>query len=95
MTKEELIEAACEITGGNMKDLSVDQIQRLTTIMQHLTDLSLNETRSFGNLCGIRAIIDAAVTPGGTPNDLATLHLTKEQCGFLLGLIDREIREHA
>jgi len=95
MTKEELIEAACEIIGGNMKDLSVDQIQRLMIIMQHLTDLSRSETRSFGNLCAIRAIIDAAVIPGGDPDDLVALHLTKDQCAFLLGLVDREIREHA
>ncbi len=94
MTKEELIEAACEITGGNVKDLSVDQIQRLMTISQHLADLSLNERRSFGNLCAIRAIIDAAVTPGGTTDEV-TLRLTKEQCAFLLELVDREIREHA
>jgi hypothetical protein len=95
MTKEELIEAACEITGGNMKELSAEQIQRLTIIMQHLTDLSLDESRSFGNLCAIRAIMDAAVIPGGTPYDVVTLRLTKEQCAFLLGLLDREIREHA
>jgi hypothetical protein len=95
MTKEELIEAACEITGGNVKDLSAGQIQRLTTIVQHLTGLSFNESRSFGNLCALRAIIDAAVAPGGTPHDLMTLRLTREQCAFLLGLVDREIREHA
>jgi len=94
MTKEELIEAACEITGGNVTDLSADQIQRLAAIMQHLTDLSLNESRSFANLCAMRAIIGAAVAPG-TPDDLVTLRLTREQCAFLLGLVDREIREHA
>ena len=95
MTKEELIEAACEITVGNVKYLSVDQIQRLLTITQYLTDLSLNERRSFGNLCAVRAAIDAVVTPGGTTDDLVTLRLTKEQCAFLLALVDREIREHA
>jgi hypothetical protein len=95
MTKEELIEAACEITGGNVKDLSVDQVQRLMSIVQHLTDLSLNERRSFGNLCAIRATIDAAVTPGGCAEGLVTLRLTEEQCAFLLALIDREIRELA
>jgi hypothetical protein len=95
MTKEELIEAACEITGGNVKDLSVDQVQRLMSIVQHLTDLSLNERRSFGNLCAIRATIDAAVTPGGSAEGLVTLRLTEEQCAFLLALIDREIRELA
>jgi len=95
MTREELIEAACEIIGGNVKDLSVDQIQRLTTITQHLADLSLNESRSFGNLCDLRAIIDAAVTPGGITDDLVTLRLTRQQCAFLLALIDQEIRQHA
>ena len=42
MTKEELIEAACEIIGVNMMDLSDDQIERLTTFTHHLADLSLN-----------------------------------------------------
>jgi ferritin-like protein len=95
MTKEELIEAACEVIGGNVKDLSVDQVQKLMTITQHLTDLSLKEHRSFGNLCTIRATIDAAVTAGRTMDDLVTVCLTKEQCAFLLALLDEEIREHA
>ncbi len=51
MTKEELIETACEIIGINVKDLSVDQIERLATITNRLADLSLNEHRSFGYLC--------------------------------------------
>ena len=95
MTKEELIEAACEITGGNVKDLSADQIQRMMTIMQHLTDLSLNERKSFSNLCAIRAAIDADVAAGGPTDDSVTLRLTKDQCAFLLALVDREIREQA
>ena len=95
MTKEELIEAACEIIGGNVKDLSVDQVQKLMTVAQHLSDLSLKEHRSFGSLCAIRTTIDAAVTAGGTTDDLVTVGLTKEQCAFLLAVIDREIREHA
>ncbi len=95
MTKEELIEAACEIVGGNLKDLSADQVQKLTTIAQHLADLSLKDHRSFGNLCAIRATIDAAGNTGGTMDDLVTLRLTKAQCAFLLALVDQEIREHA
>jgi hypothetical protein len=95
MTKEELIEAACEIIGHRVKDLSVDQIQRLKTLTQHLADLSLNERRSFNNLCAIRAVIGAAVTPGGTTDDLVTVRLTKDQCAFVLALVDQEIREHA
>jgi hypothetical protein len=91
MTNEELIEAACEIIGVNVKDLSVDQIQRLTTVTQHLTDLSLNERRSFGHLCAIRAAIDGA----DTTDDLVTLRLTKQQCAFLLALVEQGIREHA
>jgi ferritin-like protein len=95
MTKEELIEAACEIIGGNAKELSVEQIQGLMTIIERLAELSLDERRSFGHLCTIRAIIDAAVAPPGTPDDLVTLYLTREQCAFLLALVDKEIREHA
>jgi hypothetical protein len=94
MTNGELIEAACEIIGVNMTDLSVDQIEKLATITRHLADLSLNEHESFGHLCAIRAAVDAATT-GATTDDLVTVGLTKEQCVFLLALIDREIREHA
>jgi hypothetical protein len=95
MTKEELIEAACEIIGGNVKDLSVDHVQKLMTVAQHLSDLILKECRSFGNLCAIRTTIDAAITAGGTTTDLVTVRLTQEQCAFLLALVDRGIREHA
>ena len=95
MTKEELIEAACEIIGGDVRDLSVDQVQKLMTVAQHLSDLSLKEHRSFGNLCAIRTTIDAAVIADGTTDDLVILRLTKEQCAFLLALVDQEIRQHA
>jgi len=95
MTKEELIEEACEIIGVDVNDLSADQNQKLMMITQRLTDLGLKESRSFGNLCAMRVIIDAAVTPDGATDDLVTLHLTKEQCAFLLALVDQEIREHA
>ena len=93
MTKEELIDTACEIIGGNAKELSVDQMQGLMTIIERLANLSLDERRSFDNLCTIRAIIDAAAT--GTEDDLVTLRLTKGQRAFLLALVDKEIREHA
>jgi hypothetical protein len=93
VTKEELIDFACEITGRNVKDLSADQMQKLMNIMQHLTACGLDEITSFGQLCAIRSDIDAAVAAG--TGDLVTLRLTKEQCAFLLALIDREIREHA
>src|SRR5258706_9511158 len=33
--------------------------------------------------------------PDGATDDLVTVRLTKEQCAFLLALVDREIREHA
>jgi hypothetical protein len=50
MAKRELVEAAYEITGGNVKDLSLDQIHRLMTITQHVTDLCLNEIERRGEL---------------------------------------------
>ena len=50
MSKSELIEAAYELTGGNLKDLSLDQIERLITITQHVTDLCLNEIERRGEL---------------------------------------------
>jgi len=94
MTKEELIEAACEIVGVNMNELSADQIRRFTTLAEHLTDLSFNEQRSFANLCMIRAVIDAALTADRAADNFVMLRLTKEQCAFLLKLVDQEIREH-
>ncbi len=93
VTKEELIDFACEMTGRNVKDLSVDQMQKLVTIMQLLAECSLGETNSFGQLCAIRSNMGATVTAG--TGDFVTLRLTKEQYAFLLALIDREIREHA
>ena len=50
MTKNELIEAAYEHTGGNIKDLSVEQLQRLMTVTQYVTDLCLNEIERRGKL---------------------------------------------
>ena len=93
MTKEELIEFACEITGGDVNDLSADQMQKLMPMVERLAKCSLDERKSFGQLCATRVAIDAAVTAG--TDDLVTLRLTKEQCTFLLALIDRQIREHS
>jgi hypothetical protein len=93
MTKEELIEFACEIAGGDVGGLSTDQIQRLMTMVERLAACSLDERRSFGQLCATRVDIEAAVT--ARTDNLVTLRLTREQCTFLLALIDREIREHS
>jgi hypothetical protein len=43
MSKQELIEAANEMTGDNIKDLSLDQLHRLITVALHVSDLCLNE----------------------------------------------------
>jgi hypothetical protein len=43
LSKAELIEAAYEITGGNVKDLSYERLCRLMTVTQFVTDLCLNE----------------------------------------------------
>lgn len=50
MSQQELTEAAYEMTGGNLKDLSREQLQRLITITQHVTDLCLNEIEARGEL---------------------------------------------
>jgi hypothetical protein len=93
MTKEELIEFACETTDGNVRGLSGDQMQKLMTTVQCLAEFSLDETKLFGNLCAVRSAIDAAIT--AATDDLVTLRLPQEQCTFLLALIDQGIREHA
>jgi hypothetical protein len=50
MTKVELVEAAYEITGGNVKDLSLDKLRSLMTVTQFVTDLCLNEIEDRGAL---------------------------------------------
>jgi hypothetical protein len=51
MTKQELIEAASKMTGGdsrNIQDLTVEQLERLMTVTQFVTDLCLNELEYRG-----------------------------------------------
>ncbi len=43
ISKQELIEAANEMTGGKIKDLSLDQLHRLITVALYVSDLCLNE----------------------------------------------------
>jgi len=50
MTKAELINAAYEMTGGSASDLSLDQLERLMTVTQFVTDLCLNEIERRGEL---------------------------------------------
>jgi len=42
-SKQELIEAANEMTGGDIKDLSVEQLFRLATVALYVSDLCLNK----------------------------------------------------
>jgi hypothetical protein len=50
MTKVELVEAAYEVTGGSVKDLSLDKLRSLMTVTQFVTDLCLNEIEDRGAL---------------------------------------------
>jgi hypothetical protein len=50
MTKEELIEASYGIAGGNVGDLIYEQLTRLMTITQFVTDLCLREIEDRGEL---------------------------------------------
>lgn len=50
MTPEDLTERAYEITGGDVKVLSLDQLERLMTVTQYVTDLCLNEIERRGEL---------------------------------------------
>ena len=43
MNKEELLNAAYDLSGGNLADLSIEQIHRLMTVTQYVTDTCLNE----------------------------------------------------
>ena len=57
MSKSELIEAGYEMTGGNVEDLSIDQLTRLMTITQFVTDLCLNEIERRGELTFIGGVV--------------------------------------
>ena len=50
LTKQELIEAADKLTGGDVATLSIEQLCRLMTVAQHVTDLCLNEVERRGEL---------------------------------------------
>ncbi len=50
MTKEELIEAAYEFTGGNTGQLTTERLRRLMTVAQYVTDICLNEIERRGEL---------------------------------------------
>jgi hypothetical protein len=50
MSKAELIEAAYEMTSGNVKDLTSEKLTRLMTVTQFVTDLCLNEIERRGEL---------------------------------------------
>jgi hypothetical protein len=50
LTKAELEEAAYAITGGDLKTLTLDQLHRLMTTTQFVTDLCLNEVERRGEL---------------------------------------------
>lgn len=81
MTKAELINAAYDMTGGDIKDLSIEQLHRLMTVTQFVTDLSLNEIERRGELTHIDGrvivpylcdhMIHTVLTRGGPPPDEA------------------------
>jgi hypothetical protein len=50
LSKEELIAAADEMTDGNIKGRTLEQIRRLMTVTQFVTDLCLNEIEKRGEL---------------------------------------------
>jgi len=50
MTKQKLIKAADKVTGGNIQNLTVKQLERLMTVTQLVTDLCLNELEDRGEL---------------------------------------------
>jgi hypothetical protein len=50
MSKEELLEAAEKISGGDIQNLALEQVFRLMTITQFVTDLCLNEVERRGEL---------------------------------------------
>jgi hypothetical protein len=60
MSKQELIKAADKMTGGNIQDLTVRQLERLMTVTQFVTDLCLNQLEDRGKLVMVG---DTALVP--------------------------------
>ena len=50
LSKSELIDSSYEFVGGDIRDLSLDQVQRLITVSQYVTDLCVNEIERRGEL---------------------------------------------
>lgn len=76
LSEQEMVEAAYEVTGGNLKDLPDEKVARLLTVVTFVGDLCLNEIERRGLL---------HVMPDGTPvvpylseHAVATV-LTREQ----------------
>jgi hypothetical protein len=70
MTKQELIEAAYEMIAGNVADLSIEQLRRLMTVTQYVTDLCLNEIEGRGELTSTR---DMPIVPYMSDYSLDTI----------------------
>lgn len=52
ITETELIEEAAEITGGNLKRKSLDEMLRLITVVQYIFDICVNELEERGEIFG-------------------------------------------
>ena len=75
MSKQELVEAANEMTGGNIKDLSLHELHRLITVALYVSDLCLNEIedrralllqlrrRSHTDPAGVARPLSAIISP--------------------------------
>ena len=70
MAKRELVEAAYDMTGGNIADLSNEKIERLMTVTQYVTDLCLNEIERRG---GLRFIGHDPIVPYLSEHSLETI----------------------
>jgi hypothetical protein len=75
MTKQELVEAAYDVTGGNVSGLSLDRLVRMLTIASFVADLCLNEFERRGELAFID---DMPVVPYCSQHDVKTV-LTRNQ----------------
>jgi nitrate reductase assembly molybdenum cofactor insertion protein NarJ len=50
LTKPELVEAAKNMVSRNIKDLPLDEVRRLMTVTQFVTDQCINELEERGEL---------------------------------------------
>jgi len=70
MSKEELLDAARKVAGAEIEDLALDELRRLMTVTQYLTDVCLNEIERRDELTYLNGIM---IVPYMCDHDVETV----------------------